>query len=201
MRPMYEARKLVVPQARGRVLEIGVGTGLNLDLYGDEVSALVGVEPDPYMLRRARRRAEHVRRPIELHELGAEELPFESESFDTVVMTFTLCTIPEPEAALAQVRRVLRPEGRLLFLEHVRSSGPLMGRVQDAVTPLWRRLFGGCHPNRRAAELLRACGFAVETIVPVGRERANPLPVYRGVARPWRLTRPAPSPARGPAGR
>lgn len=181
---MYEARKLVVPEARGRVLEIGVGTGLNLDLYGTEVSALVGIEPDPYMLRRARRRAEHVQRPIELHELGAEELPFESASFDTVVITFTLCTIPEPEAALAQVRRVLRPEGRLLFLEHVRSRGPLMSRVQDAITPVWRRLFGGCRPNRQAADLLRAAGFAIERLAPVGRERANPLPVYRGVARP-----------------
>lgn len=201
MRPMYSARTLVVPGARGRVLEIGVGTGLNFDLYDERVTELVGVEPDPHMLRRARRRAETMPFPTELHEVGAEELPFEGGSFDTVVITFTLCTIPEPEAALAEVRRVLRPEGALLFLEHVRSAGRVMAWMQDAMAPAWRRLFGGCHPNRDATTLLGAAGFAVEGLAPVGREYWNPLPVYRGVARPLALSRRAPSPARAPDGR
>jgi len=201
MRPMYAARKLVVPEARGRVLEIGVGTGLNFDLYGEAVSALVGIEPDPYMLRRARRRAQHVAQAIELHEVGAEELPFAAASFDTVVVTFTLCTIPEPEAALGEVRRVLRPEGRLLFLEHVRSPGWVMARLQDVITPVWRRLFGGCHPNRNTGDLVRAAGFAIDEMAPIGRERWNPLPIARGIARPLAASRRVSSPEPAPGER
>jgi ubiquinone/menaquinone biosynthesis C-methylase UbiE len=184
MRPMYAARRFVVPHARGRVLEIGVGTGLNFDLYDTSVVELVGVEPDPHMLRRARPRAGELPFPATLHQVGGERLPFESASFDTVVITFTLCTIPEPEPALAEVRRVLKPEGALLFLEHTRAPGRTMARMQDVIAPAWRRVFGGCHPNRDAVTMVREAGFAVEGIAPIGRERWNPLPVYRGVGRP-----------------
>src|SRR5215470_11443277 len=124
MRPMYPARRLVVPEATGDVLEVGVGTGLNFGLYRD-VASLAGVDPDPYMLERARPRAAELRFPTELHQAGAERMPFEDARFDTAVVTFTLCTIPDPEAALTEVRRVLKPGGRLLFVEHTRSVQPI----------------------------------------------------------------------------
>lgn len=181
MRPMYPARRFVVPEARGKVLEVGVGTGLNFDLYAD-VESLTGVDPDPHMLERARPRAAALPFPTELLETGAERMPFADASFDTAVVTFTLCTIPGPEAALAEVRRVLKPGGLLLFVEHTRSIQSLVGGVQDTLTPLWKRIGGGCHLNRRAVELVRAAGFRVRSTEPVWGERWTLFPVYRGVA-------------------
>src|SRR5262245_39749286 len=108
MRPLYPARRLVVPEARGDVLELGVGTGLNFGLYGG-VRSLAGIDPDPFMLRRARARAAELALPIELHEAGAEALPFDRGRFDMIIMTFTLCTIPDVTASLAEARRVLKP--------------------------------------------------------------------------------------------
>ncbi len=178
---MYPARRLVVPEARGAVLEVGVGTGLNFALYRD-VDSLAGVDPDPYMLERARPRAAALPFPTELHQAGAERMPFADARFDTAVVTFTLCTIPDPAAALAEVRRVLKPGGRLLFVEHTRSSQRLCAALQNAITPLWKRMCGGCHMNRRAVELVDAAGFRVRETAPVWRERWTLLPVYRGVA-------------------
>jgi len=183
MRPMYPARRLVVPEARGEVLEIGVGTGLNLALYDPAaVRRVVGVEPDPHMLRRAREKAAAVRLPVELHEASAERLPFPAEHFDTAVVTWSLCTIPDPAAALAEVRRVLRPGGRLLFIEHTRSKQPGVARVQRWMTPVWARLLGGCHLDRPAVDLVDASGLALEGVASVGSERWTLLPVYRGTA-------------------
>lgn len=181
MRPLYPARQLVVPEARGDVLEIGVGTGMNFELYRD-VRRLVGIEPDPHMLERARPRAAALGFPVELHPVGAEAMPFASRSFDTVVVTFTLCTIPDPDAALQEMHRVLRPDGRLLFVEHTRSVQPALATIQDALTPLWKIIGGGCHLNRPAVDLLRRHGFRVPDTVPVWRERWTLLPVYRGTA-------------------
>ena len=181
MRPLYPARRLVVPEARGHVLELGVGTGLNFGLY-HEVASLAGVDPDPFMLQRARARAAELGLPIELHQTGAEALPFDRARFDTIVMTFTLCTIPDVGASLTEARRVLKPGGRLLFVEHTRSIQPALGGVQDALTPLWKRIGGGCHLNRPAGELLRRAGFDVTEDAPVWRERWTLMPVYRGVA-------------------
>jgi ubiquinone/menaquinone biosynthesis C-methylase UbiE len=134
-------------EATGRVLELGVGTGLQLPHYtaADEV---VGVDPDPHMLRRARGRTAAAPVPVELVEASAERLPFEDASFDTVVASLSLCTVPDQAAALREARRVLRPDGRLVFLEHVRSERPRVAAVQDRVEPLWMRIAGGCHPNR-----------------------------------------------------
>lgn len=183
MRPLYPARRLVVPQARGEVLEIGVGTGLNFPLYDPaRVTRLVGVEPDPHMLRRARARAQGVGFPVELHQVGAERLPFADARFDTAVITWVLCTIPDPAAALAEVRRVVKPAGELLFVEHTRSCQAGLARVQEAVSPLWARVAGGCRLDRPAVDLVRASGFAVHAVEPVGRERWTLLPVYRGTA-------------------
>lgn len=181
MRPMYPARRFVVPEATGRVLEVGVGTGLNFGLYRD-VAELDGVDPDPHMLARAREKAAALSFPVRLHQTGAERMPFEDDRFDTVVLTFTLCTIPDPMAALAEVRRVLRPGGRLLVVEHARSIQPLVGAVQDGLTPLWKRIGGGCHLNRRALELVRAAGFSVRETASVWRETWTLFPVYRAVA-------------------
>ena len=180
MRPMYPARRFVVPEATGRVLEVGVGTGLNFDLYRD-VTELDGIDPDPHMLARARERTAALPFPARLHETGAERLPFADGAFDTAVITFTLCTIPDPEAALAEVHRVLRPGGRLLFAEHTRSIQPLVAGVQDVLTPLWKRIGGGCHLNRPAVELVRAAGFQVRETAAVWRERWTLFPVYRAV--------------------
>jgi ubiquinone/menaquinone biosynthesis C-methylase UbiE len=181
MRPMYPARRLVVPEATGRVLEVGVGTGLNFGLYRD-VTSLEGIDPDPFMLERARARVAELPFSTTLHQAGAERMPFEDDSFDTAVITFTLCTIPDPVASLAEVRRVLRRGGRLLFVEHTRSIQPLVAGVQEALTPLWKKIGGGCHLNRRAVELVRTAGFDVRTTEPVWGERWTLFPVYRGVA-------------------
>jgi ubiquinone/menaquinone biosynthesis C-methylase UbiE len=181
MRPLYPAWRLVVPEARGTVLEVGVGTGLNFGLYRD-VDALVGVDPDPYMLERARARAATLPFPTELHQTGAERLPFADAHFDTAVVTFTLCTIPDPAAALAEVRRVLKPSGRLLFVEHTCSVQPFTRVVQDVLTPLWKKIGGGCHLNRGAVELVERAGFRVRHSEPVWGERWTLFPVYRGVA-------------------
>jgi ubiquinone/menaquinone biosynthesis C-methylase UbiE len=182
MRPLYPARRLVVPDARGDVLELGVGTGLNFGLYGDGIRSLAGIDPDPFMLERARKRAAELHLPIELHQSGAEALPFDRGRFDTVVMTFTLCTIPDVAGSLAETRRVLKPGGRMLFVEHTRSIQHGLARAQDALTPVWKKLAGGCHLNRPAATLIAAAGFAVTERAPVWRERWTLLPVDRGIA-------------------
>jgi ubiquinone/menaquinone biosynthesis C-methylase UbiE len=145
------------------------------------VTALEGVDPDPHMLARARAKAAHLPFPVRLHQTGAERLPFADGHFDTAVITFTLCTIPDPAAALREVRRVLRAGGRVLFVEHTRSIQPLVAGVQDALTPLWKRIGGGCHLNRRAVELVRAAGFQVRDTSAVWRERWTLFPVYRAV--------------------
>ena len=183
MRPLYPARRLVVPEARGDVLELGVGTGLNFALYDARaVTRLVGVEPDPHMLRRARARVPSPGVPTTLVRASAESLPLAGERFDTVVVTWALCTIPDPAAALREARRVLRPGGRLVFVEHTRSTQPALARVQHALTPLWKRLGGGCHLDRHTIELVRGSGLALTDVEPVGRERWTLLPVYRGAA-------------------
>jgi ubiquinone/menaquinone biosynthesis C-methylase UbiE len=183
MKPLYPARRLVVPEANGEVLELGVGTALNFDLYDPaRVTRLVGVEPDPHMLGRARPRAAALPFPVELHETGAEELPFADDRFDTVVVTWALCTIGDPGAALAEARRVLKPGGRLLFVEHVRSAQPSLAFVQGALSPLWARLMGGCHLDRPALDLVRESGLVLRGVEAVGRERWTLLPIYRGEA-------------------
>lgn len=182
MRPLADARRLVVPDASGRVLEVGVGTGLNLPFYGPQVTMLVGIEPDPHMLARARARFTALRTSSALIQADAERLPFADAAFDTVVVTFTLCTIPDPLAALRALRRVLRPDGRLLFLEHARSPQGGMATLQDVVTPLWRRVLGGCHPNRDAAALVAQAGLRIAAVEAVGSDRWTLLPIYRGTA-------------------
>lgn len=155
-------RSRLLSGASGEVLEIGGGTGANLPHYA-AASHLVVTEPDPHMRRRLRRKLGLARVPVEVSGAGAEDLPFADGRFDAVVSTLVLCTVPDQGAALAEVRRVLRPGGRLLFIEHVRAEGGY-ARAQDGVLPLWRRLFAGCHPNRDTLGEIRAAGFEVGRI-------------------------------------
>jgi ubiquinone/menaquinone biosynthesis C-methylase UbiE len=155
---LRDERRKVVGRASGRVLEIGAGTGLNLDHYGPEVTELVLTEPEEPMARRLRARAT----TGEVVIAGAEELPFPDHSFDTVVSTLVLCTVPDQARAIAEIRRVLKPDGRLLFLEHVRSHDEKVAKWQDRLLRPWRFVGHGCHPNRDTAAALQRGGFALE---------------------------------------
>ena len=166
---MGRRRSRLLAGAAGSVLEIGGGTGANLPHYRDAGRVVVS-EPDPFMRGRLRRKLVRARVPVEVSESGAEDLPFRDGSFDAVVSTLVLCSVPNQEKALAEVRRVLRPDGRLLFIEHVRGEGSV-ARVQDRVLPLWSRLFAGCHPNRDTLGSIQAAGFEVgklDRFVPPG---------------------------------
>lgn len=160
--PMVQAqRRLLVPQAQGRVLEVGMGTGRNLPFYDRQrVSLVVGVDPAMQMHRLAQRRSRQAGIAVELMGLSAEHLPATDASFDTVVCTYTLCSIPDPLQALHEMRRVLVPGGRLLFCEHGRAPDETVRRWQDRLQPLWGALAGGCHLGRDVPALLEAAGFA-----------------------------------------
>jgi ubiquinone/menaquinone biosynthesis C-methylase UbiE len=156
---LREMRAELLRDAQGRVLELGAGTGLNLDHYGPAVTELILTEPDPHMAKRMRRKVRGGERPfgVSVVETGAESLPFEDRSFDTVVATLVFCTIPDPEATAAEVNRVLKPDGRLLLLEHVRGGhGGRLERWQDRLETPWGMFAGGCHPNRDTAAMLAA---------------------------------------------
>lgn len=152
-------RTEVVGAARGRVLEIGAGSGLNLRYYGKEVQSVIGLDPSPRLLDRARERAAKVSVPVEFMLGSATAIPLADASVDTVVMTWTLCSIPDPAAALAEMRRVLKPDGRLLFVEHGLAPDASVERWQHRLTPIWRRIGGGCHLNRKMDALMQAAGF------------------------------------------
>lgn len=160
MRAVERRRMALIPQARGRVLEIGIGTGLNLAHYDPQVvTAFYGLDPAVQMHRLARRRASEAGLDVTLVELPAERINLPDASFDTVVTTFTLCSIPEPLAALREMRRVLKPDGRLLYCEHGRAPDASVRAWQDRLTPWWKPLAGGCHLNRDIPALLQAGGF------------------------------------------
>ena len=163
---LEEMRRALLAEASGATLELGAGTGLNLALYPDTVGELVLTEPSPHMATRLRERAAASPRRPRVVGAGAEALPFADASFDTAVATLVLCTVPDPAAALAEVARVLRPGGRLLFLEHVRSADPQVARRQDRILPVWRFCADGCHPNRDTLATLEASPLTVERAEP-----------------------------------
>lgn len=186
---LRERRAALLAGARGRVLEVGAGTGANLPHYGDAVTALVVTEPEAPMARRLRERAAALpagSAPVEIVRAPAERLPFDDASFDTVVSTLVLCTVRDPARALAEIRRVLVPDGRLLFLEHVRAEDPGLAGWQDRLTPLWRRVGHGCHPNRDTAALLAAAGLHADPLARGRIPKAAKLirPSIEGVATP-----------------
>jgi SAM-dependent methyltransferase len=172
-----------VSLARGVVLEVGVGSGLNVPIYR-EVRKLYALDPSEALLRMARSRAARATFPVEFLCQPAEVIPLAVGSVDDIVTTWTLCTIPDPVAALQEMHRVLRPEGRLIFVEHGRSPDPSVVRWQDRLTPLWRRVTGGCHLNRPIDRLLRSGGFeALEmNLGYVAGPRVGSY-LYRGTAR------------------
>lgn len=163
--PTTKQRQKLVPSATGDVLEVGIGSGLNLPFYdADRVSRVWGLDPSEAITRRALPAAEAAPFDVELVHAGAEDIPFESDRFDTVVLTYTLCSIPDPVPALREMARVLAPGGRLLFCEHGLAPDPGVHRWQRWVNPVWRRLGGGCHLDRDIPALIRAGGFRVRGV-------------------------------------
>ena len=161
MAGMRRRRSTLLGGARGRVVEIGAGTGLNLPHYPDGIAELALIEPEPGMRRRLARRLQRQARVAQIIDAPAERLPLPDASVDTVVSTLVLCTVGDPERALREITRVLRPDGQLLFIEHVRASSRLLAACQDKLLQPWRRFAGGCLCNRPTVELMRACGFTV----------------------------------------
>ncbi|HEX3041453.1 MAG TPA: class I SAM-dependent methyltransferase [Solirubrobacterales bacterium] len=181
---LRDMRRDVLAGARGRVLEIGAGTGLNLDLYPHEgLDSLVVTEPDPHMFKQLRQRAAKLCAGAELVQAGAEDLPFDDDSFDTVTVTLVLCTVPDQPAALQEVRRVLKPGGQMLFLEHVRSNHPDLAKWQDRLEKPWRFMGDGCHCNRDTEAALKAAGFELRDVEHPELPKAPPIvrPMVKGV--------------------
>ena len=161
-RPKMRQREKLVPLASGRVLEVGMGSGLNLPFYdARRVTKVWGLEPSPEMSKMASAAVEAVAFDVEFVSAGGEQIPLDSESFDTVLMTFTLCTIPDAERALREIARVLKQGGQLLFCEHGAAPDAGIRRWQNRIDPLWRRLAGGCHLNRDIPGLIRRGGFEI----------------------------------------
>jgi len=165
LKPIRYQRKKVVPLARGTVLEIGIGTGLNLPHYdAGKVDKVIGLDPSETSWKIAGARAAGLPFPVEFIGLPGERIPLPDASVDTVLVTYSLCTIPDPVTALAGMRRVLRPEGQLIFCEHGEAPDPAVRRWQARINPLWRTLFGGCNLHRPIPDLLRAGGFHPERV-------------------------------------
>ncbi|ASY73456.1 methyltransferase [Sinorhizobium fredii USDA 205] len=181
---LHPYRTRVIGAAEGRVLEIGSGSGLNLPFYRADVREILALEPDPALLAMARR-VPHSEMPINFIEASAEAIPLDDNSVDTVVTTWTLCTIPGAATALAEMRRVLRPEGKLLFVEHGLSPDHGVRRWQDNLTPIWRRIGGGCHLNRPIRLMIEGAGFRIDRIETGYMRGPKPMTfMYEGSARP-----------------
>lgn len=155
-------REEVVDEARGRVLEIGLGSGLNLPFYSKAVESITGIEPSASLLRMATQQVVRAKAPVELLQASADDLPIESGSIDTVVTTWSLCTIPDAARALREARRVLKPDGMLRFVEHGRAPEPNIARWQNRLDPIWGKIAGGCHLNRPIDLLIESAGFKIE---------------------------------------
>ena len=185
---LQDMRAELLAGARGRTLELGAGTGLNLAHYTDAVTELVLTEPDPHMARRLRKRLEEeppAPGRVEVIEAQAERLPFEDQSFNSVVSTLVLCSVESPGGAAAEIARVLKPDGRLLYLEHVRSGDPAVARWQDRLERPWGWLGAGCHPNRDTLAQLEATGLLAEPVERDQMPKAPSIvrPLVRGEAR------------------
>ncbi len=178
-------RGRIVSAAAGRVLEVGVGSGLNFPFYGGSVEYVVGLDPSPRLLAMAREAANRTRKPLELVEGTAEAVPLEDHSVDTVVTTWTLCSIPDASRALHEMRRVLKPGGQLLFVEHGRAPDSGVRWWQDRLTPTWKRIGGGCHLNRAIKDLIENAGFRIEWLDNGYMRGPKPMTfMYEGSARP-----------------
>lgn len=181
---MREIRRETLSAASGRTIDIGAGTGLNVELYPEGVAELVLAEPDEHMLNRLRPKVPAWGREVAIVQAPADGLPFDDDSFDTAVFTLVLCTVPNPKAALAEAARVLKPGGKLLFVEHVRSEDPGLARWQDRLEGPWRFLGDGCHCNRDTVAAIEASPFTVERVEHGELPKSPPLvrPLVRGSA-------------------
>lgn len=180
---LREMRRQLLSEARGRTVDLGSGTGANLELYPADVE-LTMTEPDPYMAGQLRRKLAASDREAEFVQAGAEELPFEDGAFDTAVFTLVLCSVPNPPAALAEVARVLKPGGRMLFLEHVRAQDPKLARWQDRLEKPWLFVGAGCHCNRDTVGTIEASPLRLEQVERGRIPKAPPItrPLARGSA-------------------
>jgi ubiquinone/menaquinone biosynthesis C-methylase UbiE len=180
---LREMRREVLSGARGRTVDLGAGTGVNLDLYPEAVSELVMVEPDPHMIRQLRAKAAS-RGGVEILEASAQELPFADDSFDTAVFTLVLCTVPDPELALREAARVLKPGGKLLFIEHVRADEAGLAGWQDRLEKPWRFLADGCHCNRDTVAMIESSPLKLERVESGELPKTPPIvrPLVRGSA-------------------
>lgn len=155
-------RERVVSSAAGRVLEIGIGAGANLPFYGSRTTAIVGLEPAPRLMEMTREAAKREHLTVELISASAENIPLPDHEFDTVLTTWTLCSIPDVFKALKEIRRVMKPNGQLLFAEHGLAPEQSVKKWQDRLTPVWKCIGGGCHLNRPISELIQGAGFAID---------------------------------------
>lgn len=177
-------RSRVIPTAEGRVLEIGIGSGLNLPYYSSNVQDVIGLEPSPKLLGMARRAKRSGVMAVEFVEGSAEKIPLENAAVDTVVTTWTLCSIPDVSGALSEMRRVLKTSGRLLFVEHGRAPDPNVVWWQDRLTPMWKRIGGGCHLNRPIRSLIENAGFQFDRFDAGYMRGPKPMTfMYEGSAR------------------
>jgi ubiquinone/menaquinone biosynthesis C-methylase UbiE len=172
---LREMRREALSEASGRTIDLGAGTGANLGLYPEAVSELVLAEPDPHMLKRIRTKVGEAGVDAEMVEAPAERLPFEDSSFDTAVFTLVLCTVPDPKAALAEVARILKPGGKLLFLEHVRAEDAGLARWQDRLERPWRFIGDGCHCNRDTVATIEASPLTVSQVDKAQLPKAPPI--------------------------
>jgi ubiquinone/menaquinone biosynthesis C-methylase UbiE len=184
---LRDMRREVLAGASGRTIDLGAGTGANLDLFPPQVGELVLAEPDPHMLQKLRAKLPRSRgaaSSLEVVQAPAEALPFADDSFDTAVFTLVLCTVPDPAAALAEAARILRPGGRLLFIEHVRSEDTGLARWQDRLERPWRFLADGCHCNRSTVSQIEAAPFELERVESTDLPKTAPIikPLVRGTA-------------------
>lgn len=177
-------RERTIGLAEGRVLEIGIGSGFNLPLYTGKAERVIGLDPSPRLLAMARQVSDDTAIPTEFLEGSAEAIPLKDKSIDTVVITWTLCSIPDAIRALSEMRRVLKTDGRLLFVEHGRSPDANVCRWQNRLTPLWKRIGGGCHLNRAIEELIKGAGFRIERMDTGYMRGPKPMTfMYAGCAR------------------
>jgi ubiquinone/menaquinone biosynthesis C-methylase UbiE len=178
-----EYRSRVLQNAEGCVLEIGIGSGLNLPYYSRAVKHVIGLEPSQRLLAMTFGARKSAPSPAELVQGSAEAIPLENESVDTVVSTWTLCSVPGVMDAMDEIRRVLKKDGRLLFVEHGLSPDARVRRCQDRLTPAWKRIAGGCHLNRPIAQLIEAAGFRIEHVATGYMKGPKPMTfMYEGSA-------------------
>ena len=184
-RELLPYRERLGRAAAGRVLEIGIGSALNLPFYGPEVCEVVGIEPSPTLAAMARARQTGLAFPLRVVEGTAEQMQLENGNFDTVLTSWTLCSVADPVQVLREARRVLRPGGQLLFVEHGRASDARIRWWQDAVNPAWRRVAGGCNLNRKMDDLIGSAGFRLDDLR-TGYARGPRIVtfMYEGRARP-----------------